>query len=249
MHTHSQRPMWWMFQAILIVIPAISILAAVLFPAFAKARENWRLVRCLENLKTSALAFRMYTEDYGDSLPSSAACGTKSWSEASDLRFRTTIGAYTLHTSPPQARTFGDLMVPYLHRRNRKLLFCPSDPASRSAGPVSYILKKSVHQAWWGAGMPESEVARKVADFRQPADQTLLYERCGWHFGDAAQGDMSVTAKGGVSLNMAFTDGHVATKRLPDPLNGEPDFYNLDARTGKPVDRMVDPRRYVDELK
>jgi prepilin-type N-terminal cleavage/methylation domain-containing protein/prepilin-type processing-associated H-X9-DG protein len=49
---------------LLVVIAIIAILAAILFPVFAKAREKARQTSCLSNLKQIALASRMYSQDY-----------------------------------------------------------------------------------------------------------------------------------------------------------------------------------------
>jgi prepilin-type N-terminal cleavage/methylation domain-containing protein/prepilin-type processing-associated H-X9-DG protein len=49
---------------LLVVIAIIGILAAILFPVFARARENARRSSCQSNLKQLALAFTQYTQDY-----------------------------------------------------------------------------------------------------------------------------------------------------------------------------------------
>lgn len=51
---------------LLVVIAIIAILAAILFPVFAKARERAKLTTCISNLKQLAIAFRTYSEDYDD---------------------------------------------------------------------------------------------------------------------------------------------------------------------------------------
>lgn len=48
---------------LLVVIAIISILAAILFPAFARARENARRASCLSNLKQVGIAMMQYTQD------------------------------------------------------------------------------------------------------------------------------------------------------------------------------------------
>ena len=56
---------------LLVVIAIIAILAAILFPVFAKARENARKASCLSNLKQMGLAWMQYTQDYDEkALPS-----------------------------------------------------------------------------------------------------------------------------------------------------------------------------------
>jgi len=54
---------------LLVVIAIIAILAAILFPVFAKAREKARQTACLSNLKQIGLAFMMYAQDYDETLP------------------------------------------------------------------------------------------------------------------------------------------------------------------------------------
>ena len=48
---------------LLVVIAIIAILAAILFPVFAQAREKARQTSCLSNCKQIALAFQMYQQD------------------------------------------------------------------------------------------------------------------------------------------------------------------------------------------
>jgi prepilin-type N-terminal cleavage/methylation domain-containing protein/prepilin-type processing-associated H-X9-DG protein len=51
---------------LLVVIAIIAILAAILFPVFARARENARRASCQSNLKQISLAVMMYTQDYDE---------------------------------------------------------------------------------------------------------------------------------------------------------------------------------------
>src|SRR5438477_6530229 len=54
---------------LLVVIAIIAILAAILFPVFAQAREKARAINCTSNLKQLALGMIMYAGDYDESLP------------------------------------------------------------------------------------------------------------------------------------------------------------------------------------
>ncbi|HEX2998991.1 MAG TPA: DUF1559 domain-containing protein [Armatimonadota bacterium] len=54
---------------LLVVIAIIAILAAILFPVFARARENARKANCSSNLKQLSMGINMYTEDYDGRLP------------------------------------------------------------------------------------------------------------------------------------------------------------------------------------
>ncbi len=60
---------------LLIVIAIIAILAAILFPVFARARENARRSSCMSNLKQIGLAAMMYSQDYDETLMKNGVCG------------------------------------------------------------------------------------------------------------------------------------------------------------------------------
>jgi prepilin-type N-terminal cleavage/methylation domain-containing protein/prepilin-type processing-associated H-X9-DG protein len=62
---------------LLVVISIISILSGILFPVFARARENARRVSCMSNVKQMALAFMQYTQDYDERLPTYQRCSTQ----------------------------------------------------------------------------------------------------------------------------------------------------------------------------
>src|SRR2546430_13715275 len=55
---------------LLVVIAIIAILAAILFPVFAQARDSARQTTCLNNCKQLGIALQMYAQDYDEGLPS-----------------------------------------------------------------------------------------------------------------------------------------------------------------------------------
>jgi prepilin-type N-terminal cleavage/methylation domain-containing protein/prepilin-type processing-associated H-X9-DG protein len=65
---------------LLVVIAIIAILAAILFPVFASAREKARQATCSSNLKQIGLSIMQYTQDYDDMMPQGAlvGCGNQS---------------------------------------------------------------------------------------------------------------------------------------------------------------------------
>jgi len=75
---------------LLVVIAIIAILAAILFPVFAKAREKARQSSCSSNEKQLGLALMQYAQDYDETYP--IAGGITRWHYAS------VIGAYTKST-------------------------------------------------------------------------------------------------------------------------------------------------------
>ena len=85
---------------LLVVIAIIAILAAILFPVFARAREKARQASCQSNLKQLGLAVQMYATDY-DGMVSG-------W----------------LHVPPGQWYPWWYLLEPYI--KNRQLFLCPS---------------------------------------------------------------------------------------------------------------------------
>lgn len=99
---------------LLVVIAIISILAAILFPVFASAREKARQIACASNLKQIGLAALMYVQDNDGVWPvaqySNAAGTTQYWAcyQNADRTFDLTRG----------------LLQPY--ERNTQILKCPS---------------------------------------------------------------------------------------------------------------------------
>jgi prepilin-type N-terminal cleavage/methylation domain-containing protein/prepilin-type processing-associated H-X9-DG protein len=70
MNTH-QRTTGFTLIELLVVISIIAVLAAILFPVFAKAREKARQTTCLNNLRQITVATDLYTQDHNYQLPSS----------------------------------------------------------------------------------------------------------------------------------------------------------------------------------
>jgi prepilin-type N-terminal cleavage/methylation domain-containing protein/prepilin-type processing-associated H-X9-DG protein len=74
---------------LLVVIAIIAILAAILFPVFARAREKARQSSCQSNLKQIGLSFAMYVQDYDNRFPANGYPQTTyTWNDpASAIRF------------------------------------------------------------------------------------------------------------------------------------------------------------------
>src|SRR5262249_480354 len=73
---------------LLVVIAIIAILAAILFPVFARAREKARQITCVSNLKEIGAGMMLYAGDYDEQLCNSNTGGTPS------LRWRDLIDPY-----------------------------------------------------------------------------------------------------------------------------------------------------------
>src|SRR5881409_6940 len=87
---------------LLVVIAIIAILAAILFPVFAQAREKARQTACLSNMKQIGIGLIMYASDYDSQYPPSQL-GTN--------------GAPNLVSWP-------QIMQPYI--KNEQVFVCPS---------------------------------------------------------------------------------------------------------------------------
>ncbi len=102
---------------LLVVIAIIAILAAILFPVFARAREKARQTSCLSNLKQFGLGLMMYAQDYDEMLPVRAYTGT-------DLVYPngTTGTTYLWY----------HMLYPYL--KNWQMMQCPSSSQRYDGG-------------------------------------------------------------------------------------------------------------------
>lgn len=67
--THRKRRAAFTLIELLVVIAIIAILAAILFPVFAQAREKARQTACVSNLKQVGVGIMMYSQDYDETLP------------------------------------------------------------------------------------------------------------------------------------------------------------------------------------
>ena len=100
---------------LLVVIAIIAILAAILFPVFAQAREKARQTSCLSNMKQLGTAAMMYSQDYDETMPETGwqgPCSDPVTGAATDNFFS---GVYS----------FPIASQPYA--KNYKILVCPSD--------------------------------------------------------------------------------------------------------------------------
>lgn len=114
---------------LLIVIAIIAILAAILFPVFAEAKEAARTVVCLSNLKQTGVSAKIYSADFDDVILPQSAYGT--WSDA-DEKFTYPPGISNGNTGSwpnPEggsrlAGIWTTTIQPYL--KSSDMLFCPS---------------------------------------------------------------------------------------------------------------------------
>lgn len=110
---------------LLVVIAIIAILAAILFPVFAQAREKARQTACLSNVKQLGTATQLYVDDYDETLPPTAYFS--GWPDGSWNNYpRMALGPIQdpyIGTTPANM-TWADCLYPYV--KNVQMYVCPS---------------------------------------------------------------------------------------------------------------------------
>lgn len=110
---------------LLVVIAIIAILAAILFPVFARARAKAQQTKCLSNLKQIGLAFHMYAQDYNELFPPGAVTGI------GPFYYNWTYGWYTVPDPAidgiyrPSLQAYVAALYPYM--KNYQIWFCETD--------------------------------------------------------------------------------------------------------------------------
>ncbi len=133
---------------LLVVIAIIAILAAILFPVFARAREKARQASCSSNVKQIMLGLLMYVQDYDERTPLSlVAVGTTKY-------------------------TMADLIQPYV--KNWQLFYCPSlghDPSSTSGCTCGWNSARLVDY-----NMINCYHGQKLNMLDRPANTAIIFE-------------------------------------------------------------------------
>jgi prepilin-type N-terminal cleavage/methylation domain-containing protein/prepilin-type processing-associated H-X9-DG protein len=130
---------------LLVVIAIIAILAAILFPVFAKAREKARQTNCLSNVKQLCTAVMQYAQDYDETLNS---CYANTNGVVANRRW------YYQNQNPPNP----GMLYPYV--MNSQVFICPSGTGNYGA-----------NRALMGDG---NENGRKLAIVQKPSETIIL---------------------------------------------------------------------------
>ena len=149
---------------LLVVIAIIAILAAILFPVFAKAREKARQASCLSNVKQITLSFMMYVQDYDESFPnddyipgSPYACGPPCYNECW-WRFK---------------------VQPYA--KNWNVFNCPSG-YMEAAGAGSYYIQYTDEYGVNANLIPRNAPGMALARIDRPAELALIGDSTHWQW-------------------------------------------------------------------
>jgi prepilin-type N-terminal cleavage/methylation domain-containing protein/prepilin-type processing-associated H-X9-DG protein len=227
---------------LLIVIAIIVLLAALLFPVFARARENARRASCLSNMKQMGLALQQYTQDYDEKMPVTTSYITYNFMDSN-----------AGNTS--DAATAGDttnlLNVLFPYAKSAKIYVCPSaspyvdDPsctvncqAPTATSSTSYIGNANVIANLNSTGIPP----RSLSSIPNTAEIIVCQERLNsfsviamyprydkataayihWHLynspSSGLEGASSIHFDGG---NLLFCDGHAKWRKYTSLSSSE----------------------------
>jgi prepilin-type N-terminal cleavage/methylation domain-containing protein/prepilin-type processing-associated H-X9-DG protein len=198
---------------LLVVIAIIAILAAILFPVFARAREKARQTSCLSNVKQIGLAMMMYAQDYDETWPIA-------YYYNGNLEY-----SWDFFVDWNTGNSAVGLIGPYT--KNSQLAVCPSlknaqtwgRPQSGYAYNTSYIGKGQFED--WATYGPAP--AASLGDVQSPTETVLLADSACWIGGLASNNYLrspldpfytayaigpNVHFRHNGAANVAYCDGH-----------------------------------------
>ena len=159
---------------LLVVIAIIAILAAILFPVFAQAREKARQASCISNMKQIGLASLMYAQDYDERV-------SRNFYGSMGFEATTAIG------DTPNRYKWIDALQPYI--KNTQVFTCPSASSlkyiprtSLKAGETTRNYGSYAMNRAYGDVDPETDTTpagKTMAQFELPAETVWYAEAIG----------------------------------------------------------------------
>ena len=178
---------------LLVVIAIIAILAAILFPVFARAREKARQTSCLSNLKQIAIATLAYVQDYDETF-----CGVRCGANcnAADRR-----GGLAQHA-----------ILPYV--KNQQIFLCPSNKTPPGfCGNCSASALAELPRAGYALGCGfHIDGNLELAKIEKPAELYMFGDSVGTNYwrpaNDQSGCDTGVSTIHNGGININYADGH-----------------------------------------
>jgi prepilin-type N-terminal cleavage/methylation domain-containing protein/prepilin-type processing-associated H-X9-DG protein len=171
MHRGTRSRRGFTLIELLVVIAIIAILAAILFPVFAQAREKARQASCLSNVKQLTLGLLMYAQDYDEAL-----CP----------RYMGPIDQVPLDGYLPRLAaihywSWEDVAEAY--SRNKGISICPSGPNGGKRGEGNYGLSWGLTHAQVVGATGSGYTAKTLAMCPAPADYWYVMDASADHTG------------------------------------------------------------------
>jgi prepilin-type N-terminal cleavage/methylation domain-containing protein/prepilin-type processing-associated H-X9-DG protein len=144
---------------LLVVVAIIAILAAILFPVFAQAREKARGMTCMSNARQLGMGLAQYVQDNDETFPMNAYCGPTDWK------------IWTAVIEPYAKAGMDNNKIGGLNR-------CPSNPADWQDGQFGVHL--DLMPGGWDCNAADKEPAWPVSSLSEidaPADKIALFEK------------------------------------------------------------------------
>ena len=164
---------------LLVVIAIIAILAAILFPVFARAKAAAKKTACLQNLHQIGLSIVTYMNDYDDVFPHAI--------DASD-RYAPEIWAASpdFQAEIPHMPLLSEVLQQYL--KSKDVFHCPSDTGTQMLDnhyPVQFQTAPSMYSVYQSSYFFRTEIAFRAftqTGFMLPASVNVLFDGAGhWH--------------------------------------------------------------------
>jgi len=159
---------------LLVVIAIIAILAAILFPVFAQAREKARQTSCLSNLKQIGTGIYMYVQDYDERYPYSDIIVPNTQPSPVNPNASGTFARRVNHYK------WQAWIMPYT--KNNQIFFCPSRPKDQAAWDINgeikngYALNLAITGASNGVSNRVPFIGGSIAGVQTPADTFIVQE-------------------------------------------------------------------------
>jgi prepilin-type N-terminal cleavage/methylation domain-containing protein/prepilin-type processing-associated H-X9-DG protein len=152
---------------LLVVIAIIAILAAILFPVFARARENARRASCQSNMKQIGLAMMQYSQDYDERTVAPWGFGFTGGDTSWDVKIAPYSGVRLANNNWEQ--------------RNSLIVQCASDSTTRLGGygTRSYALTGDMQGDWFWLTQYSAGIrsGRALAQIGSPATTLMIVEQ------------------------------------------------------------------------
>ncbi|MES2460850.1 MAG: DUF1559 domain-containing protein [Armatimonadota bacterium] len=149
---------------LLVVIAIIAILAAILFPVFAQARDKARQASCMSNLKQIGTAGMMYMQDYDDTM-------FQTYYNDTPLTYQAWWYSYVDYTQDPAGRTVPEKALLYPYTKNNGIKDCPSAADIPGNGATIADMAFPVNTRYL---IPAAAAAAPLAAIEAPAETILM---------------------------------------------------------------------------